>query len=139
MGYIMGKKILTNSKLIIYKIDEQKKEKQFIELCRQLGYGIRKLKNSDADLPVGTIAGVKFSRMILKSEKAPDGCKLPEVIIFSGLSDGNLDEFLSEYKKAEIEPVALKAVVTQHNISWSIYELTRELQRERITMMFGNR
>lgn len=135
----MGSKIIHNSKLIMYNIDNRVKEKQLMELCRQLGYNTRKIKPSDADSSVGSIAGIKISKMISQKEKAPLGYKFPEIIIFSGLSDGDLDRFLTEYKKAEIEPVPLKAIVTPHNISWSLYELVKELQRERISMMLGRK
>lgn len=135
----MGSKIINNSKRIIYNIDNQDKEKQLVEFCRQLGYNARKIKPSDADSSVGSIAGIKISNTMSRKEKAPLGYKFPEVIIFSGISDGDLDIFLAEYKKAGIEPVPLKAVVTQHNISWSLYELVKELQRERIAMMLGRK
>lgn len=135
----MGNKIVSNSKLIIYNIDDIDKEKQLTEFCRRLGYNVRKIKNSEADTCVGTLAGIKVPNTVPKKEKAPEGYKIPELIIFSGISDGDLDGFLAEYKSAGILPVALKAVVTPHNVSWSVYELARELQRERIAMMFGKR
>lgn len=135
----MGKKIINSSKRVIYNIDNVRKEKQLMELCRQLGYNTRKIKPSDADSSVGSIAGIKIPNMMSQKEKAPLGYKFPEIIIFSGLSDGDLDRFLAEYKREGIEPVPLKAIVTQHNISWSLYELVKELQREQIAMMLGRK
>ena len=40
----MSNKVVRSSKLIIYNIDNQDKEKQIISLCRQLGYNTRKIK-----------------------------------------------------------------------------------------------
>lgn len=135
----MRNKVVRSSKLIIYNIDNQDKEKQIISLCRQLGYNTRKIKKTDVDSSIGAIAGIKIPNTMQKRDKVHAGYKLPEVIIFCGVSDRELDIFLAEYKKAEIQPVALKAVMTQHNITWSIYELVQELQRERIAMMFGKK
>ncbi|MFQ9514970.1 MAG: DUF3783 domain-containing protein [Eubacterium sp.] len=135
----MSNKIINNTKLIIHNIENQSKEKQLIDLCRRLGYQTRKIKPGDTDSCLGTIVGIRVPDLISKKDKAPDGYKLPELIIFSGISDGELDEFLAEYRNSGIPSVALKAVVTQHNISWSVYELAKELQRERIAMMFGKK
>ena len=70
-------------------------------------------------------------------QNVPTGYSLPELIIFSGLKDNKLDEFLAEYKKMGIAPIGLKAVVTIHNVNWTMYELAEELVRERISIMCG--
>lgn len=62
--------------------------------------------------------------------KAPSGYKLPDIIIFSGLADETLDMFLAEYKAEGIEPVEIKAVITQTNIAWSVYELICSIEKE---------
>lgn len=122
---------------IMFHTNNLKKEKQIKELCRSLGLVTRAIKQQDINKPLGSICvqgGIKGSSLHLKGEKtkAPDKYKLPELIIFSGLSDETIDKFLEEYKKSGIEPVSLKAVVTQTNISWSVYELVCELEKERI-------
>lgn len=63
---------------------------------------------------------------------------MPELLIFSGLADGKLDEFLAEYRKKGIEPVSLKAVITAHNISWTVYQLVSELVKERAAILMGH-
>ena len=121
---------------IMFYTDNLKKEKQIKELCRSLGLVTRAIKKQDINKSVGSICvqgGIKGSSQISKGEKtkAPDKYKLPELIIFSGLSDEGVYKFLEEYRKSEIEPVGLKAVVTPTNISWSLYELVCELEKER--------
>lgn len=147
--------------LIMYKINEEEKEKKFMELCKKLGLHTRRLKDSDANISISVLNGNGKAETIkqkpglvnsLNSEnkisdikkpadkkKSPGGYKIPEVLIFSGISDNKLDEFLAEYKKMQIEPVGLKAVVTIHNINWSLYELIEELIKERAMAMFSNR
>ncbi len=130
--------------LIMYKINEPSKEKQVVNLCRKLGLKTRKLKDSDAKITVGTLTGNSKinaspnSQMLnTANQNVPTGYSLPELIIFSGLKDNKLDEFLAEYKKMGIAPIGLKAVVTIHNVNWTMYELAEELVRERISIICG--
>lgn len=130
--------------LIMYKINETSKEKQVVNLCRKLGLKTRKLKDSDAKITVGTLTGngkinASPDNQMLNTanQNVPMGYSLPELIIFSGLKDNKLDEFLAEYKKMGIAPIGLKAVVTIHNVNWTMYELAEELVRERISIMCG--
>lgn len=130
--------------LIMYKINETSKEKQVVNLCRKLGLKTRKLKDSDAKITVGTLIGnskinASPDNQMLNTanQNVPMGYSLPELIVFSGLKDNKLDEFLAEYKKMGIAPIGLKAVVTIHNVNWTMYELAEELVRERISIMCG--
>lgn len=130
--------------LIMYKINETSKEKQVVNLCRKLGLKTRKLKDSDAKITVGTLTGnskinASPDNQMLNTanQNVPMGYSLPELIVFSGLKDNKLDEFLAEYKKMGIAPIGLKAVVTIHNVNWTMYELAEELVRERISIMYG--
>ncbi|MCU6752781.1 DUF3783 domain-containing protein [Bovifimicola ammoniilytica] len=130
--------------LIMYKINETSKEKQVVNLCRKLGLKTRKLKDSDAKITVGTLTGnskinASPDNQMLNTanQNVPMGYSLPELIVFSGLKDNKLDEFLAEYKKIGISPIGLKAVVTIHNVNWTMYELAEELVRERISIMCG--
>lgn len=130
--------------LIMYKINELTKEKQVVNLCRKLGLKTRKLKDSDAKITVGTLTGngkinASPDNQMLNTanQNVPTGYSLPELIVFSGLKDNKLDEFLAEYKKMGISPIGLKAVVTIHNVNWTMYELAEELVRERISIMCG--
>lgn len=130
--------------LIMYKINETSKEKQVVNLCRKLGLKTRKLKDSDAKITVGTLTGnskinASPDNQMLNTanQNVPMGYSLPELIVFSGLKDNKLDEFLAEYKEMGIAPIGLKAVVTIHNVNWTMYELAEELVRERISIMCG--
>ena len=65
---------------------------------------------------------------------------LPDCIIFAGIADKVMDDFLARYKSNGIELTGLKAVVTIHNMNWSLYELLEELKKERTAIyMRGNR
>lgn len=128
-----------NHKLIMYYTEDVKKSEQIAGLCKRLGIRTRKVKSSDINLEMRSLASIKADVVKKEKNRAPKGYDIPEVIVFSGISSKNLDIFLEEYKKEKISPVALKAVLTPFNISWTLYELIEELQRERIEMMFGKK
>ena len=94
-----------NHKLIMYYTEDEKKSNQIAGLCKRLGIRTRKIKPSDINLGMGSLAGIKTG--VVKKEK--------------------------------ITPVALKAILTPYNISWTLYELIAELQRERMEMLFGKK
>ena len=57
-----------------------------------------------------------------------------ELLVFSGINSSQMDIFLAEYKKAGIEPIGCKAVVTQDNVFWSADKLFREIFKEHLFM-----
>lgn len=59
-----------------------------------------------------------------------------EMMLICGLSRQELMLFLEEFQKQDIRPVALKAVLTEHNQSWDSITLYREISREH-AMMHG--
>lgn len=58
-----------------------------------------------------------------------------EMLVLCGLEEGDLDRFLKAYRKAEIAPVPLKAVLTPYNVSWTAEKLFGELMAEHTRMM----
>ena len=113
------------SSQVLYFIQEIKKEKQVLDLCRDMGIMIRKLKEEDAGRSVGVLAGVFPPELAPKTAKqVPKGYRMPEL----------LDRFLAEYRRRGIDPIGLKAVATPHNLFWTVCELTGELEQERAAM-----
>lgn len=98
-----------------------------------MSIGTKQLKPSDLNTQVGTLIGAKNIEPLdpAKEAKAPAIFCMPEIIIFSGIPDKKLDEFLFSYKKVGMTPTKLKAVITPQNASWSLYHLIRELSMER--------
>lgn len=115
------------------------------KLCQSLGISYIRLTEADRERTIkDIISNVENGIMPLGGEfdnknTKPDSKNLPEVLIFSNLTEKKLDEFLDAYKAMGIEPVGLKAVVTKTNESWTIEELTAELVKERAAMLFSQR
>lgn len=54
-----------------------------------------------------------------------------ELMILCGFTDERLDELLAKLKKAGVPKIGLKAVVTETNAQWTVYELYDHLLEER--------
>lgn len=121
-------------KNIMLHTADKKKEKQILELCSSMGLSVKLLTGKDINRMTGKLAEIHFSPVQTSGPahgKAPAGYILPDLIVFAGLDDKRLDEFLAAYKKAQIAPIGLKAVITPYNLTWSLYTLVSELIRER--------
>lgn len=126
--------------MILLHINDKTKRQQIISLCHSLNHQIKQFDEADAGSTVGELAGIK----VVKGGKTVDSTsgenvKLPDCIIFSDVSSSAMDVFLAEYKKRGIEPTHLKAIVTVHNMKWSVSELIAELKKEQITIMMRGR
>ena len=119
--------------MILYYVQDEKKKIQMEVLGMSMSIATKQLKPSDLDTQVGTLAGLKGAPPldIPQEEKAPAIFCMPEIIVFSGISDKKLDECLFSYKKVGLSPTKLKAVITPKNVSWTLYHLIRELSLER--------
>ena len=126
--------------MILLHINDKTKRQQIISLCHSLNHQIKQFDEADAGTTVGELAGIKGGKGA-KAEHSTNGdnVKLPDCIIFSDVSSSAMDVFLAEYKKRGIEPTHLKAIVTVHNMKWSVSELIAELKKEQIAIMMRGR
>ena len=121
--------------LVLYSIKDQKKAQQITVLCKKLGIRTKEVQVKDVDEKVGVLAGIEPAPAE-KTAAAPLAVlDLPEYLIFSGLPEVLLDQFLKEYRQQGIDPIPLKAVVTLHNKDWTVRNLIMELMKERMSMM----
>ena len=97
-----------------------------------LGIRILDIARKDYSQKLGSLAQIQgFS----KEAKKYDGPELPvEMLVFSEMNSDQVDAFLAEYKKTGVEPIALKAVVTDQNIFWTADRMQKELLREHLIM-----
>lgn len=143
--------------MILLHINDKSKEQQILRLCSAMKLPVRRLSEKDAGKTVGLLAGIKLDKRAdinagaaapvssykpasasvskpvsaIKPITMPALYTLPDCIIFAGVADKVMDDFLARYKSNGIEPTGLKAVVTIHNMNWSLYELLEELKKER--------
>ena len=103
-------------------------------LCAKLNIRIESVGNNDLDRPILNIVSgdekLNVSPGISTTSNIPPMYNMPEVLIFQGFDEPELKYFLSEYKSAGIEKVALKAMVTPYNLVWTLYDLIEHLKEE---------
>ena len=115
-------------KTIFIHITNTNKLNSIKDLCSKLGIQIETIGNKDL--------GSSILSIISGDEKLPAKIdiplmyNMPDVMIFRGFDEKELKSFLSEYKNAGIEKVALKAMVTPYNVVWTLYYLIEHLKEE---------
>ena len=118
---------------ILSYVKSQEKEGQIQRLCKRLQIQYVQIRQQDMGKELGELCGI-YKGAKGTHAPAPLLYQMPELLIFSGIPEGMLDVVLAEYRKEGIEPVALKAIVTPHNIGWTVYELSSELTKEHAAM-----
>ncbi len=103
-------------------------------LCAKLNIRIEPVGNKDLGRPILNIVSgddkLNVSPGISSTPNILSMYNMPEVMIFQGFDETDLKSFLSEYKNAGIEKLALKAMVTPFNIVWTLYDLIEHLKEE---------
>lgn len=87
------------------------------------------LNNSEKlhkNVSVTEISAIPFGGQQASQELIKD-----ELLILCGFTDERLDELLAKLKKAGVPRTGLKAVVTETNAQWTVYELYGHLLEER--------
>lgn len=86
---------------------------------------IKSVQKEDYEESLGFLAGIMgFS----SNHKSYSGPSLPsEMLVFSGFTGDDLDDFLDAYHEKGLEKILLKAVLTPDNIKWTPGRLYREL------------
>ncbi len=116
--------------MLLIHIENREKREKILTLAKKLNQNVRTF---DLDEYSMTLAEVLKGAKPKKKAKPMPLFVMPDVIVFSGFSDKSLDAFLSEYKKAEIPPTPLKAVVTPYNLNMKLEELIGHLKAEALT------
>ena len=116
---------------VFLHIPDKNKLDRISKLCEKSGYSCRRIQNADVNRTIlelisGQSAGKKVS--------APPLYFLPEMMIFQGLADKEVHQFLEAYRAEGIPAVDLKAVVTPWNLTWTLYELAEHLKEEHQSM-----
>lgn len=108
------------------------REKQILTLCVKNGLKVKRITADMFGEKLGALAkrpGYELSGEEYSGEPFED-----EMMVMDGLDRNSLNSFLNDFRKAGIKPVALKAVVTEHNCEWNSVELHREIREEHQTM-----
>lgn len=113
----MGKVLLVNINLFL--------ENGIRAVCTSCGHQAEIVKKEDYKKTLGELAGVSGGgRPVAGKELLPT----KEMMIFTGMKEGELDAFLAAYKRAGLPVIPRKAVLTPHNMLWTVGHLYAELE-----------
>ena len=113
--------------MILMHIDSEEKNAAIRRVAEQIGETVKPIGYNELNR---TLFSLHTGKPVIKGVKLPPLYQMPELLVFVGMPDVQLDRFLDAYKAAGIEPVALKAVATLHNGNWTVFELIEALREE---------
>ena len=114
--------------MILMHIDSGEKKAAIRRVAEQIGETVTPISYNELNC---TLFSLHTGKPVTKEVKLAPLYQMPELLVFVGMSEARLDQFLDAYKAAGIEPVALKAVATLHNSNWTVFELIEALKAER--------
>ena len=117
---------MTSPLILIYNIDPEKTSK-LGAVCARQGIELRAVKPFEYMRPIGALAGIPVAE---SPAFAPGGAFSDEMLVMCHMLSYQLDAFLAGMREAGLPRVALKAVLTPANVTWSSLKLRDELARE---------
>ena len=107
----------------------------------RMGIRIRNIGPEQVLETVGYLAGMDGFQVLDKAPEGHEAAGLPvipvEMMVLKQFSNRRLDELLMNLRKAGVPRIGLKAVLTEHNSTWTFYHLYEELKEEHETMTAG--
>lgn len=119
---------MSTGKVLLYNLKDPEK-RMGVKLCLyRLGIPCRDVPPEDFGHPLGYLLEQPGFAPAAAEESFED-----EMLVLCGLPSALFSALLDALRAARV-PVALKAVVTEHNIAWSSARLHRELAAEHAAM-----
>lgn len=119
--------------ILMVNIARLDKRLKIAAIANRLGLSVKTVAPQDFAKPLGVLAGA--------AENLPEGEGTPfseEMLVLCNIDEGTFHEFLGQLRSQKV-PVALKAVLTEHNAAWSVSALYRAVSQERQAMTQGRK
>lgn len=117
-------------KLLYFAAGNRKKEEELGRLAGMLGIGFVPVSAMQTGQQIGFLLGLSgFSRQELPPFAMPPAIS-EELLVICGMTGERMDTLLGMLRGSGLS-VSLKAVVTPHNVGWTLESLYRELSAER--------
>lgn len=101
-------------------------------ICMMLRTQLRAVAREELLQPVGYLAGLSEVASVSEVYSGDEGQE--EMLLMCGFSRQDLDRLLAAIKKGKLRQVALKAMLTSTNCTWSGLQLLQELSQEHAYM-----
>jgi hypothetical protein len=99
-------------------------------ICMMLRTQLRAVAREELLQPVGYLAGLSEVAPVSEAYSGDEG----QMLLMCGFSRQDLDRLLAAIKKGKLRQVALKAMLTPTNCTWSGLQLLQELSQEHAYM-----
>lgn len=116
--------------ILIYNLSP-KKDSELKMLCRKMNLSAQTVDKTEFSLTLGSLLGFTDNETRREGGDFDD-----EMLYIAGLQGGMLNLFLDQLRRKKLT-VPLKAVMTQTNLSFTSYELYKELCAEREAIAKG--
>ena len=113
------------AKILLFGVSTQKYRAVRVA-AEKIGVDVTAVNRRDYGQKIGTLAEISGFHKNGKIYNGPD--------FAMEMHSQQVDAFLAEYKATGLPPVALKAIVTPYNVSWTADALFRELMKEHIQL-----
>lgn len=126
--------------LVLYYTPEKSEADRLVKsVMIRRGIRIRNIGPEQTMEKTGVLAGLSESQEtteILREETASGELPvIPEkMLVFCGFGRKKLEELLFQLRRAGAPAIPMKAVLTEQNSKWSLYELYQELLEEHAKM-----
>lgn len=103
----------------------------------RMGIRIKNVSKEQTGETIGNLLGIEKGADSLKekSDERPneklDGPIEEQILVLHQFTERRLDQLLLELRKAGVPKIELKAIVTEQNSRWTLYQLYEELKKER--------
>lgn len=101
-------------------------------ICMMLRTQLRAVAREELLQPVGYLVGLPEVAPVSEAYSGDEGQE--EMLLMCGFSRQDLDRLLAAVKKGKLRQVALKAMLTPTNYTWSGLQLLQELSQEHAYM-----
>ena len=118
--------------VLLYEINGKDRERKLKLILVKLGIRIKLVQKEEYLEPLAYLAKLKESE---SGGEVYEGKLLgDEMMVLVGFSSGRIDALLSEIRKAKLDRINLKAVLTDYNKEWNSIQLCDELKKEHEAM-----
>jgi hypothetical protein len=123
-----------NKEMVLYYQPEKDKTKgndtktaKLKGVLIQMGIRIKNITPDQMNQTVGFLSGYQgFKEMEAEACPAVE----EEMLVMKNFTSRRIDELLMNLKRAGVPKISLKAVVTESNCKWKMYDLYEELKKE---------
>ena len=97
----------------------------------RMGIRIKNVTNEQTGETIGSLLGMEQQGNPDEAGEKTDGAIEEQMLVLHQFTERRLDQLLFQLRKAGVPKIELKAIVTEQNSRWTLYQLYEELRKER--------